>query len=140
GLRARDFLSPDSEATAYATPRRLAVSITQVRAVAPDKPFKERLLPVSVAFGTEGRPTAALVGKLKARQLSHVDPAALLRERDGKTEVLCYAGVALGGPLVDALQAALADTVARLPIPKVMRYARAGSYYNDEQFIRPAHR
>ena len=139
GLRARDFLSPDSVATGYATPRRLAVSITQVRAVAPDKPFTERLLPVSVAFDAQGRPTPALVGKLKARQLSHVDPDTLLREQDGKTEVLCYAGVARGGPLVDALQAALADTVAGLPVPKVMRYARPGSYYNDEQFIRPAH-
>jgi glycyl-tRNA synthetase beta chain len=138
-LRARDFLSPDSVATAYATPRRLAVSITQVRAVAPDKPFKERLLPVSVAFDAAGRPTPALVGKLKARQLSHIDPGTLLREQDGKTEVLCYTGVAPGGPLVDALQSALTDTVARLPIPKVMSYARPGGYYNDEKFIRPAH-
>jgi glycyl-tRNA synthetase beta chain len=139
GLRTRDFLSPDSVATGYATPRRLAVSITQVRAVAPDKPFKERLLPVSVAFDAAGRPTSALVGKLKAKQLSQIDPDTLLREQDGKTEVLCYAGVARGGPLVGALQSALADTVAGLPIPKVMSYARPGSYYNDEKFIRPAH-
>jgi glycyl-tRNA synthetase beta chain len=140
GLRARDFLSPDSAATAYATPRRLAVSITHVRAVAPDKPFKERLLPVSVAFDAEGRPTPALRGKLKARQLTHIDPDALQRELDGKTEVLCYAGIAPGGPLVGALQAALSDTVAGLPIPKLMSYARPGSYYNDEKFVRPAHR
>ena len=138
GLRQRDFLAPDSIATAYATPRRLAVSITQVRGIAPDKPFKERLLPVSVAFDAEGRPTAALVGKLKARQLSHVDPHTLLREQDGKTEVLCYGGIARGGPLAGALQATLADTVAGLPMPTMMRYARPGGYYNDEQFIRPA--
>jgi len=140
GLRAREFLSPDSAAIAYSTPRRLAVSITQVRAVAPDKPFKERLLPVSVAFDAEGRPTPALRGKLKARQLAQVDPDALLREFDGKTEVLCYAGVAPGGPLVAALQSVLTDTVAGLPIPKAMSYARPGSYYNDEKFVRPAHR
>jgi glycyl-tRNA synthetase beta chain len=139
GLKARDFLPPDSVATSYATPRRLAVSITQVRAVAPDKPYKERLLPVSVAFDTAGRPTAALVGKLKARQLSQIDPDTLLREHDGKTEVLFYVGVARGGPLGGALQSALADTVAGLPIPKVMSYARRGSYYIDEQFVRPAH-
>jgi glycyl-tRNA synthetase beta chain len=138
-LRARDFLAPDSVTTPYATPRRLAVSVTQVRAVAPDKPFKEKLLPVSVAFDAQGRPTPALVGKLKARQLSQIDPDALLREHDGKIEVLCYAGVAQGGPLVAALQSALVDAVAGLPIPKVMRYARPGSYYNDEQFVRPAH-
>ncbi len=140
GLRARDFLSPDSAATGYATPRRLAVSISHVRAVAPDKPFKERLLPVSVAFDSDGRPTPALRGKLKARQLSQIDPDALLRELDGKTEVLCYAGIAKGGPLVAGLQSALADTIAGLPIPKVMSYARPGSYYNDEKFVRPARR
>jgi glycyl-tRNA synthetase beta chain len=140
GLRARDFLSPDSAATGYATPRRLAVSISRVHAVAPDKPFKERLLPVSVAFDSDGRPTPALRGKLKARQLSQIDPEALLRELDGKTEVLCYAGVAKGGPLVAGLQSALADTIAGLPIPKVMSYARPGSYYNDEKFVRPARR
>jgi len=140
GLQARDFLSPDSAATGYATPRRLAVSITQVRSVARDKQFKERLLPVSVAFDAQGNPTPALRGKLKAKQLAHIDPALLLREFDGRTEVLCYAGVAPGGPLVTALQSALTDTLAGLPIPKVMSYARPGSYYNDEKFARPAHR
>jgi glycyl-tRNA synthetase beta chain len=140
GLQERDFLAPESVATGYATPRRLAVSITQVRAVAPDKPFKERLLPVSVAYDAQGQPTPALRGKLKAKQLAHIDPDLLLREFDGKTEVLCYAGIARGGPLVSALQSALADTLAGLPIPKVMSYARPGSYYNDEKFVRPAHR
>jgi glycyl-tRNA synthetase beta chain len=140
GLQARDFLAPESVVTGYATPRRLAVSITRVRAVAPDKPFKERLLPVSVAYDAQGHPTPALRGKLKAKQLTHIDPDLLLRELDGKTEVLCYAGIARGGPLVSALQSALADTLAGLPIPKVMSYARPGSYYNDEKFVRPAHR
>lgn len=139
GLRTRDFLLPESETTAYATPRRLAASITHVRADAPDKPFKERLLPVSVAFDAEGRATPALQGKLRARQLSHCDPQSLLREHDGKTEMLYYAGVAQGGPLAGALQAALAETVAALPMAKVMSYARPGSYYNDEKFVRPAH-
>ena len=37
GLKTRDFLEADAVATAYATPRRLAVAITQVRAVSLDK-------------------------------------------------------------------------------------------------------
>ena len=140
GLRTRDFLLPESETTAFATPRRLAVSITHVLAAAPDKPFKERLLPVSVAFDAEGRATQALLGKLKARQLSQCDPQSLQRAHDGKTEVLYYVGVAHGGPLVGALQSALAEAVAGLPMVKVMSYARPGSYYNDQKFVRPAHR
>ena len=140
GLKSRDFLDPKSEAIAYATPRRLAVAISDVRAIAPDKPFKEKLLPVSVAFDAEGKPTSALVGKLKAKQLSHVDPLSLPREHDGKVDVLYYAGVAKGGSLADALQSAHEDVIGRLPIPKVMSYAAGGAYYNNEKFIRPAHR
>ena len=135
-----DFLAADSIVTTFATPRRLALAITGVRPVAPDKAFKEKLLPVSVAFDTEGKPTQALLGKLKARQLSHVDPQSLLREHDGKAEALYYADIAKGGPLASALQAALDEAIAKLPIPKVMSYASAGQYYNNEKFVRPAHR
>ena len=103
-------------------------------------PFKEKLLPVSVAFDAAGNPTPALAGKLKAKQLSHVDPKSLLRESDGKVEALYYADIAKGGPLVSALQSALDEAIAKLPIPKVMSYAGPASYYNDEKFVRPAHR
>src|SRR5439155_2341198 len=114
-------------------------SITDVLAIAPDRPFKEKLLPVSVAFDATGKPTAALLGKLKSRQLSHLDPAALLREHDGKTEVLYYADIAKGGPLINGLQSALEDAIQKLPIAKVMSYANAGAYYNNQKFVRPAH-
>jgi glycyl-tRNA synthetase beta chain len=138
-LAAAGFLEAGSVTTAYATPRRLGVAIKAVRTVAPDRPFTEKLLPASLAFDAEGRPTPALLGKLRAKQLSHVDPASLRRARDGKTEVLIYAGVAKGGLLAGSLQTALANAIERLPIPKVMSYASGGSYYNDVKFIRPAH-
>jgi glycyl-tRNA synthetase beta chain len=46
GLKARDFLDADSVVTTYATPRRLAVAITNVRATSPDKAIREKVLPV----------------------------------------------------------------------------------------------
>jgi glycyl-tRNA synthetase beta chain len=140
GLSSRDFLEAGSVVTGYATPRRLAVAITGVRAIAPDKAFKEKLLPVNLAFDGDGKPTPALLGRLKARQLSHIDLTTLTRENDGKTESLYYAAVAKGGPLVNALESALEETLAKLPIPKVMSYAAPGSYYNDVRFVRPAHK
>ena len=140
GLASRDFLTADSKVAGFATPRRLAVSITGVRAVAPDKAFKEKLLPVNLAFDGDGKPTPALLGRLKAKQLSHVDPATLTREHDGKTESLYYSAIAKGGHLATALQGALDDVLAKLPIPKVMSYAAPGSYYNDVKFVRPAHK
>ena len=140
GLASRHFLAADSKVTGFATPRRLAVSITGVRAVAPDQAFKEKLLPVNLAFDSDGKPTPALLGRLKAKQLSHIDPATLTRENDGKTESLYYSAIAKGGHLATALQGALDDVLAKLPIPKVMSYAAPGSYYNDVKFVRPAHK
>ena len=137
-LRAREFATADSVVSVFATPRRLALTLSHVLATAPDKPFKEKLLPVSVAYDAQGKPTPALLGKLKAKQLSHLDPATLPREHDGKVEVLYYAAVAKGGPLVNALQIALDEAIAKLPIPKVMSYAGTGGYYNDQKFVRPA--
>jgi glycyl-tRNA synthetase beta chain len=139
GLRERDFLTAGSTVRMFATPRRLAVAIAGVLAVAPDKPFKEKLLPVSVAFDAAGKPTAALLGKLKAKQLTHLDPTSLQREHDGKTEVLVYADVAKGGPLINALQSALESAIEKLPIAKVMSYGSVGAYYNNQKFVRPAH-
>ena len=140
GLSSRDFLEAGSVVTGFATPRRLAVAITRVRAIAPDKAFKEKLLPVNLAFDGDDKPTPALLGRLKAKQLSHIDLTMLTREHDGKTESLYYAAVAKGGSLATALQAALDDVLAKLPIPKVMSYAAPGSYYNDVRFVRPAHK
>jgi glycyl-tRNA synthetase beta chain len=140
GLKRRDFLVSGSVATAYATPRRLAVTVSDVRTVAPDKPVKEKLLPVNLAFDAKGKPTPVLIGKLKAKNLSHLDPGSLPREHDGKVEVLVHAGIAKGGPLANALQSALEEAIEKLPIPKVMSYAVADSYYNDQKFVRPAHR
>jgi glycyl-tRNA synthetase beta chain len=59
---------------------------------------------------------------------------------DGKADYLYLRTLAKGQPLARGLQDALDETIARLPIPKVMSYARAGGYYNDVKFVRPAHR
>lgn len=146
GLNARGFLAPGFEAAGFATPRRLAVRITDVRAVAPDQPFRQKLLPVAVAFDATGAPTAALTKKLAALGLGPDAIASLAREADGKAQALFHAGVRPGVALADGLQAVLDETIARLPIPKVMSYAqpsspdRPASYFNAIRFVRPAHR
>lgn len=137
GLRSRQLLEPASVVTAFCTPRRLAAHISQVRGVAPDQPFAEKLMPVSVGL-KDGQPTPALLKKLAAKQLSHVDPAKLDREHDGKTEQLVYRAVAKGAPLNIGLQAAIDEAIARLPIPKVMSYQLADGT-TTVHFVRPAH-
>jgi glycyl-tRNA synthetase beta chain len=137
GLKARDFLEEDSVATPYATPRRLAVSITRVRAVSPDKSIREKVLPVTVALDKEGNPTAPLAKKLAALGFPDLKVADLERAQDGKAESFFHTYTAPGSQLPTGLQAALDESVAKLPIPKVMSYQRPDG--TTVQFVRPAH-
>jgi glycyl-tRNA synthetase beta chain len=137
GLKSRDFLEDDSVATTYATPRRLAVSITKVRAMSPDKAIREKVLPVTVALDKDGNPTAPLAKKLAALGFPGLTVADLERAPDGKAESFFYTYTAAGSQLQAGAQAALEESVAKLPIPKVMSYQRPDG--TTVQFVRPAH-
>ncbi|WP_332877305.1 glycine--tRNA ligase subunit beta [Massilia sp. S19_KUP03_FR1] len=135
GLSARGFLDADSVATPYATPRRLAVSITNVRATSPDKQLRDKILPVSVALDAAGNGTAPLAKKLAAMGFAHVTVADLERAQDGKAESFFYSHTAAGSALSASIQDVVAESVAKLPIPKVMTYQRPDGA--SVQFVRP---
>jgi len=137
GLKARGFLDDDSVVTAYSTPRRLAVSITNVRATSPDKTIREKVLPVSVALDKDGNPTAPLAKKLAALGFPDLQIADLERAQDGKAESFFYTHTAPGSLLAAGLQPVLEEAVAKLPIPKVMSYQRPDGA--TVQFVRPVH-
>ena len=137
GLTARGFVDAGSVATTYATPRRLAVSITNVRAVSPDKSIREKVLPVSVALGADGQGTPPLAKKLAALGFPELTIADLERAADGKAESFFYTHTAPGSALQTGLQGALDEAVAKLPIPKLMSYQRPDG--STVQFVRPAH-
>ena len=137
GLKARDFLEADSVITTHATPRRLAVTITNVRDTSPDKSIREKVLPVSVALDKEGNPSAPLAKKLAALGFPDLTLDQLERAPDGKTESFFYTYTAAGSALAGALQDVLAETMAKLPIPKVMSYQRPNG--DTVQFVRPVH-
>ena len=141
GLKARDFLDADSVATAFATPRRLAVSITGVRATSPDKSIREKVLPVTVALNAEGQPAAPLLKKLAALAAStgrgEITLADVERAADGKAESFFFTYTAAGSALRTGLQSALEESVAKLPIPKLMTYQRPDG--STVQFVRPVH-
>jgi len=137
GLKARDFLDADSAVTTYPTPRRLAVSITNVRATSLDKTIREKVLPVSVALDKDGNPTAPLAKKLAALGFPDLKIADLERAQDGKAESFFYTYTAPGSALAAGLQPVLEESVAKLPIPKVMSYQRPDG--ETVQFVRPVH-
>ncbi len=148
GLYSRQFLSPESRVTAYGAPRRLAVHITHVLARSADQPFKQKLMPLTVARDAARNWTQAFLKKLEAMGRGHLaqvpvgtaaGPDALAVENDGKVDAVFLHGVTAGQGLHVALQAALEETVAGLPIPKVMSYQLADGK-TTVQFVRPAHR
>lgn len=137
GLKARDFLELDSVVTSHATPRRLAVTITNVRGTSPDKSIREKVLPVSVALDKDGNPSAPLGKKLAALGFPDLKISDLERAQDGKAESFFYTYTASGSQLAGALQDVLQETVAKLPIPKVMSYQRPSG--DTVHFVRPVH-
>ncbi|MFZ6843775.1 glycine--tRNA ligase subunit beta [Undibacterium sp. RuTC16W] len=138
GLKARDFLESDSVATSYASPRRLAVSITNVRSTSPDKVLREKVLPVSVALDAAGNATAPLAKKLAALGFPDLQISQLERAVDGKAESFFYSYTAAGSALAGSLQTTLEEAVSKLPIPKVMSYQRPDG--ETVHFVRPVHR
>ncbi|MFJ2994612.1 glycine--tRNA ligase subunit beta [Pandoraea sp. NPDC087047] len=137
GLRTRGLTTDASVVTPYATPRRLAVTISHVLERAPDATIRAKVLPVSVALDANGNPTPPLAKKLAAMGFADLPVASLERAMDGKAEAFFHTYTAAGAQLADALQASLDETLGKLPIPKVMSYQRPDG--ETVQFVRPVH-
>src|SRR5688572_25623257 len=65
-LKSQGLLTADSKCTGFASPRRLGVHITAVSKQAADKPVAQKLMPVAVGIGADGKATPALLKKLAA--------------------------------------------------------------------------
>ncbi|GAB5101000.1 glycine--tRNA ligase subunit beta [Caballeronia sp. HLA56] len=137
-LAARDLIEGAASFEKYATPRRLAVLIENVRNVAPEKQVREKVLPVTVALDASGNPTPPLAKKLAALGFPDFPVGELERAQDGKAEAFFLRYAAPGARLTEGLQAALDETLAKLPIPKVMTYQRPDGA--SVQFVRPVQR
>ena len=137
-LKAQGLLANDSKLTGFASPRRLGAHISNVAVQAADKPIAQKLMPVAVGLDAAGKATPALLKKLAALGADESAVANLKRENDGKAEVLFFNSVAKGATLAEGLQKALEETLAKLPIPKVMTYQLADGW-DTVNFVRPAH-
>jgi glycyl-tRNA synthetase beta chain len=142
GLKSHNFLEEDAVVIVYATPRRLAVSITKVRPRSPDKSIREKILPVAVALDADGNPSAPLTKKLAALtqviKAGEITLSDLERAQDGKADSFFYTYTAAGSALNLGLQMALEESIGKLPIPKVMSYQRPDG--ETVQFVRPVHK
>ena len=142
-LKAQGLAATDATVTHFASPRRLAVHVTGVAAQAADKAVSHKLMPVAVGLDALGNPTAALNKKFLALGIAAMTAAGLTRAIDGKAEVLFYDSMVKGATLVEGLQKALLEAIAKLPIPKVMTYQLETGCelpgWSSVSFVRPAH-
>ncbi|MDB5897968.1 MAG: glyS [Ramlibacter sp.] len=137
-LKAQGLSSNESRLTSFASPRRLAAHVTNVASQAADKSVSQKLMPVSVGLDASGKATPALLKKLQALGADASAVPGLKQQMDGKAEALFYDSTVRGVTLADGLQKALQESLARLPIPKVMTYQLADGW-TDVKFVRPAH-
>ena len=142
-LVAQGLAEPASVLTAYASPRRLAAHLTRVAERAVDKAVSQKLMPVAVGLDASGQPTPALLKRLAALGADASAVPGLKRAMDGKAEALFYESTAKGATLAEGLQKALAEAIAKLPIPKVMSYQLESGCelpgWSSVSFVRPAH-
>jgi glycyl-tRNA synthetase beta chain len=129
---ARDGLLADaSVARWFATPRRLAVQLTEVEERAAAKPIEVQGPSVKAGLDKDGKPTQALEGFARKNNAT-VDA---LEQRDTpKGRVFVYRGVSRGASLDEVLPARIGAALKALPIPKLMRWGSG-----EAEFVRPVH-
>lgn len=115
----------------FAAPRRLAVKVLNLATQQPSKEIEKRGPAVSAAFDAEGKPTKAAEGWARGCGIT-VEQAA--RIATDKGEWLVHRAKIEGQPTKNLLNDIVANALAKLPIPKPMRWAD-----KTVQFIRPVH-
>jgi glycyl-tRNA synthetase beta chain len=142
-LKSQGLAGGGSVVTHFASPRRLAAHVTSVLAQAADKAVSQKLMPVSVGLDASGNATPALLKRLQGLGADASAVAGLKRAMDGKAEALFFESLVTGPMLAAGLQKALEESIAKLPIPKVMSYQLESGCelpgWSSVSFVRPAH-
>jgi len=116
-------------ASAFATPRRLALSVPNVVSAQPDQTIERRGPAVEAAFNDDGNATPAALGFAKS---CGVDISDLARLKTDKGEWLSYNMQQIGKTIADLIPEIIDQTIKRLPIAKRMRWGDS-----DAEFVRP---
>ena len=130
GLEKAQLIDGATQYTAYASPRRLAVSVANVKPVQADQHVVRK--GVSVAAGMkDGVPTKALEGFARS---CGVEIGSLKIIHDGKQDVYAHEFTQAGQTLAALLGEIINTAIKKLPIPKVMRWGSS-----THTFVRPVH-
>ena len=130
GLEKAQLVQGDAQYTAYASPRRLAVQVSNVKAVQDNQHVVKKGPAVANAM-KDGAPTKALEGFARS---CGADIGSLKIIHDGKQDVYAHEFTQAGKPLAGLLEDIINQAVKKLPIPKVMRWGSS-----THTFVRPVH-
>ena len=115
----------------FASPRRLAVRVSELDTAQRDKTVERRGPAVAAAFDDDGQPTKAAEGFARSCGVT-VD--ALERVQTGKGEWLVFRQQQPGQATSVLIPDIVATALEQLPIPKRMRWGDSKA-----QFVRPVH-
>ncbi|MFQ2716240.1 glycine--tRNA ligase subunit beta [Aeromonas caviae] len=113
----------------FASPRRLALKVSELAGEQPSKSVEKRGPAVAQAFDAEGKPTKAAEGWARGNGITVEQAERLVTD---KGEWLVHTAKVEGRPAVDLLGELVASALAKLPIPKMMRWGD-----KTIQFVRP---
>ena len=119
------------EIKSYATPRRLALVITQLDTTQPDKSVERRGPALQAAFDEDGCPTKAAQGFAKS---CGVTVEELSKLETDKGAWLAYTIEEKGKHCRDLIPGIFQNALDKLPIPKRMHWGAL-----DAMFVRPVH-
>ncbi len=119
------------EMQVFATPRRLALYITQLAATQPDQLVERKGPALNAAFDAAGAPTPACVGFARS---CGVTVNELIQIKNAQGAWVAYKQQVAGKSIIDCLPDIITQALLALPIAKRMRWGN-----NDVQFVRPIH-
>ncbi|MCG6201755.1 glycine--tRNA ligase subunit beta [Psychromonas antarctica] len=114
-----------------ASPRRLALVVTNLADAQADKIVEKRGPAVNVAFDAAGKATKAAQGWARSNGISVEQAERLVTD---KGEWLLFKSEAKGQTVAELIPTIAANALAKLPIAKPMRWGSEST-----QFIRPVH-
>lgn len=119
------------DVTIYAAPRRLAVMINDMQLTQADKVVERKGPAKKAGFDADGNPTKALQGFARGCGATVAD---LVEIETDKGTWMAYNLEQKGQPATELLGDIVNQSLARLPIPKRMRWGSS-----DVEFVRPVH-
>jgi len=128
-LKEQKLAGDDSVCIPYATPRRLALTVSNVAAQQADRMMERKGPAVAAARDADGKISKALDGFMRSAGVVYEQ---LRLVHDGKNEYYAVNIEQKGKPLDEYVPEIVIQALKKLPIPKLMRWGDS-----DHQFVRP---